>query len=449
MKENLTIQNDLLEEYILISAINNKSFFLKIYKYLKTPSFKKSYFNDEKNQIIFNIIASWYDKYKSFPTLKDLQYLIDKHPVDQEVKVLLNGMATKYYNEDPAQINQEMIAEETKKFIQEARVFEAMVLSQKDIEDENFATIVDRMKDAVNVNFDKDLGISIKDTESVFNSFEIASGDTASIDSGIPLLNSYINGGFHNSEIIVLAGTPGIGKTLFLGCFAINAFLAGKKVLVVTMETSKEVLITRYLQNLTRKKKENISLDLNASKSLLDTKLSLIEGDGDLIVKEYPSNQASANDIIALMNDLEMYKGWKPDLLVVDYILIAKTNDNRLDPTDSYKYYKRVTEDLRNIAKEYSIPVLTACQINREGQGDSGGTKVLTTAKNVSESRGIYDTADIFITINQTNVQKSRNEIMLYLDKNRNGANQQKIVCEVDYDLMLLRQKEASSKVQV
>jgi replicative DNA helicase len=170
----------------------------------------------------------------------------------------------------------------------------------------------------------------------------------------------------------------------------------------------------------------------------------LVEGTGDLIVKEYPANNACANDFVALMTDLEMYNNWKPDILIIDYILITATNDSRLDPGDSYKYYKRVSEDIRNIAKEYKIPVLSACQINREGQAEGGGTKALITSKSVSESRGILDTADTFITLNQTAMQRSKNEILLYIDKNRNGPTSEKINCSIDYELMVLRQKDMS-----
>lgn len=444
MKDNLQIPSELLEEYIIISAINNKAFFLKIYKYLKTPSFKKSYFNDEKNQIIFNIVAIWYEKYNMFPSLRDFDLLLEKVPIDAEIKTLVKGMATKYYSEDISQINQKNIAEQTQKFVQESRVYEAMMMAQKDIQEENYGAIVERMKEAVTVNFDKDLGISFTDTTNVMKAVTELTDDDSAIDSGIPILNNLIGGGFKKGEQIVIAAPPGVGKTLVLGCFGLNAFISGKKVLILTMETSTPVLLMRYLQNFTQREKSSIVSDMETAKRIMDNKFEMMNNGGDLIVKEYPSNQPCANDFIALMTDLEMYKGWKPDMLIVDYLLITATNDNRLDPGDSYKYYKRVAEDVRNIAKEYKIPVLTACQINREGQAENGGTKALITSKNVSESRGILDTADIFITLNQTSSQKSKSEIMFYIDKNRNGSAQQKFTCEVNYELMTLRQKDVS-----
>jgi replicative DNA helicase len=447
MKENLTIPSELLEEYILISAINNKSFFIKVLKYLKTPSFKKSYFNDPKNQLIFNILAVWFENYATLPTLKDILYLIERHPIDSEMKVLVNGMVNKYYTEDVSQINQQMIFDEAKKFIQESRVYEAMALSQKDIEEENYGAIVEKMKDAINVNFDKDLGISIKNVKEVFESIEKINSSGAIIDTGIPSLNMILDGGFRESEMTVIAAPPGIGKTLVLGCFGIHAFITGKKVLVITMETSKERLLMRYLENLTGKNKLNISSNPKRVEEILETKISMIENNGDLIIKEYLANQADSNDINALLTDLELFNQWKPDLIIVDYLLITAANDRRLDPGDSYKYYKRVAEDLRNISKEHKVPLLTACQINREGQGDRGGTKALITSKNVSESRGILDTADVFITLNQTELQKDKKEIVIYVDKNRNGESAKKIVCEIDYDIMTLRQKDISPKV--
>jgi replicative DNA helicase len=136
-----------------------------------------------------------------------------------------------------------------------------------------------------------------------------------------------------------------------------------------------------------------------------------------------------------------MYEQFKPDIVIVDYILIMLTNDKTLSSENSYKYYKTVTEELRNIAKTLYIPVVTACQINREGMADRGGTKPTLTGKDIAESRGILDTSDVFWIIRQTANEKTQNKMFLYFEKNRNERTGMKVEFDIDYEHMKLIQK--------
>ncbi len=228
-------------------------------------------------------------------------------------------------------------------------------------------------------------------------------------------------------------------NTNFLGNIAINVFEQGKKVLVYSFETSTTRLLARYYANLIGMSTREIIADPEKAKKDIKEKLSSMEG--DIIIKEYGANTTSSNDLCANINDLIMYKKWKPDLVIIDYILIMKTNDPRLSVEDKYMYFKKVTEEMRNIAKLYKIPIVTASQLNRNSMDERGGSKPLTTSKDVSESRGILDTVDYFITINQTARDKTRGDIMLYIDANRNGESGNKIYFNVDYEHMRVREK--------
>lgn len=223
-------------------------------------------------------------------------------------------------------------------------------------------------------------------------------------------------------------------NSLILGNIAINAFEQEKKVLVYSFEMSASRMLTRYYANLIGLTSKEIQADPGKAKTLIKERIS--EMSGDIIIKEYGANTTSSNDLCANINDLIMYRKWKPDLVVIDYILIMKTNDARLSSDDKYTYYKKVAEEMRNIAKLYKIPIVTACQINREGMDERGGSKPLTTSKNVSESRGILDTVDYFITINQTARDKTKGEMMWYIDANRNEESGSKIYLTVDYNKM-------------
>ena len=354
----------------------------------------------------------------------------------------MTSVAEKIYQFTIDDLDVDYIEEEALNFIKEAKVYEAIISSQEDIENKNFGAIVRKVEDAVRINFDKDLGISIKDAEKGFSMIDKLNKEVK-ISTGFQHFDNIVDEGLHPKEIICIAGVPGTGKTLFLGNMAINMFLQGKNVIVYTFETSTERLLMRYYTNLTGMSKKNIIMDEDEVKEKITTNFGPLKG--NVILKEYNANSVSSNELMAHINDLMMYNGFKPDIIFVDYILIMQANDKSLSSDNSYKYYKIVTEELRNIAKTLYIPVVTAAQINRSGMSDRGGSKALVTAKDISESRGIYDSVDIFITIAQTAADKAKNRLYLYFDKNRNDRTGVRIEYEVDYEHMRLTEKSIVS----
>jgi len=434
-KDNLKLPSEILEPSILVHSLNNVSFFLKIRQYLDTNGKKgKAYFNDEKYQLIFNIVSRWYEKFSKFPTRKELHIMNEKmHKDDEDIRMLVDVMVDKIYDEDPNDVDPEFVEKETQSFIQENRVYEAMMLSQVDIQSQNYGAIADRMRDAITVNFDKDLGISIRDIDKGIEMMDELD-DESCISTGFPSLDDALDGGWRGKEMYVFAATPGIGKTAILGAFAINSFLEEKKALVYTFETADRRLLSRYYSNLIEMTKREILTDENKTRKELESVLNNTKG--DVIIKEYPANTTSSNDLIAHINDLKMYKQWVPDIIIVDYLLIMAANDRSMTSENSYKFYKTVSEEVRNIGKMLDIPILTASQINRGGQDDRGGTKAVTTSKDISESRGIFDTADFFATLNQPSRDRELGKLMVYIDKNRNGDKGQKIKLNIDYQHM-------------
>lgn len=438
MLKNLKIPSKLLEPLILSGCLNNISLFLKIKSYLDTSKEKeKSYFSDKNYQTVFNLFCKWYDKFKKFPLEKELKLLIEKIKGDEEWKFILNSIVSNMYLEDSEEITSEYLEEELINFIKEARVYEAFMKSQDDIDKRNFASIANRMEEAIRVSFDKDLGISIRNIDKAFKEIKKLNEEEC-LETGFSNLDSILDGGLHPKEIYCISAIPGGGKTLLLGNIGINQFLRGKKVLVYTFETSRERLNMRFFSNLAQMNKKEIILDEYGAKEKLTRIINLT--DGDLIVKEYGSNSVSSNDLMSHINDLWMYEKWKPDLIIADYILIMKTNDRFLSSDNSYRYYKVVTEELRNIGKSLYVPILTACQINREGMSDRGGSKGIITAKDISESRGIFDTVDFFSIMMQTAKDKEKNRFYLGIDKNRNDRTGIRIEFDVDYEHMKVKE---------
>ena len=442
--KNLKITSKNLELLILQCSVNNLSFFMKIKSYLDTTGESgKTYFDDEKYQTVFNLYCRFFDKHKKQPKKKTFLLLVEayskKMKQEEDIALYLNSIADQMYTSVEDDVDMEEIEEQTLNFIKENRVYESMMSSQRDMEDGNYENIVTKMEEAVRVSFDKDLGMSIRQFEDVFDKMDGTFNSSKVVSTGYSNLDNFMDGGFFGKELYVVAGTPGTGKSLILANFGINAFLSGHNVLIYTFEMSDSRFYSRIFSNLTSYTKKEMLLDAQGAKNSLSNNI-LTNTSGDLIVKEYNANVASSNDIMAHIHDLSMYKGWVPDIIIADYLLIMATNDKKRNRDDSYKYFKSVSEELRNIGKTLNVPILTASQVNREGMADRGGTKSVITAKDISESRGILDTAEHYTSIIQTTKQKNDGKIHLLNNKNRNGPTDWRLEFEIDYEHMKLRE---------
>jgi len=212
MAENITIPSELLEVMMLTFSLHNTSFFLKIRPYLTTSSHKKkTYFNDVKNQLIFNILSHWYDKFNTFPHKKEMEMLVDKVNEDADVKLYLKAMVNKYYLEDTSEYNEQNLLEEAQDFITQNRLIEAIALSQVDMDNREYASIVDKVREAITINFDKDLGLSAKDYNVAIDRMTEELSDVNAISTGFPSLDR-IGIKLYPNEIMALCGIPKVGK---------------------------------------------------------------------------------------------------------------------------------------------------------------------------------------------------------------------------------------------
>ena len=246
-------------------------------------------------------------KKNRIPNQTELTLLMDKLEKDEDIKIVTKSLINKIYKGDYNEIDHDFVEEETIRFIKEDQMYEALLSSQIDIESGNFGAVYDKIAKATTINFDKDLGLSIRDIDAGLEEINSLNSDEV-IPSGFPSLDtdSVLDGGFRNQEIYFFAAVPGIGKTALLGALAINAFLQGKKVVVYTFETATRRLLTRYYSNLIEKTKKEIINDNDSVREDLESVLALTEG--DIIFKSYPANTTSNNDLKAHLNDLWMYK---------------------------------------------------------------------------------------------------------------------------------------------
>lgn len=430
-----------LERLIITYLIKNKSFFLKAGQYLKTSDHnKKSYFQDSKLQWLINFCCAYYTAYNKLPNLELAKIAIEKKFKDDPLLTkALNNTVDEIYNKSIEEIEPKYIEEETINFIRKMRAVEATLLNQIDIQNGNLDGLSDRMQDALNINFDKDLGLSLADTNTVIDLIQKAEEDSG-MTFGSPNLDRIL-GSPKAGEITVFCGTPGVGKTIWLGNVAVENMKLGKKGVFFSLEVDKKRLAKRLYSSLLMRN----GIDLhNITKEEVETVFASFEG-GDVRIKNYPANTASCNDFAKYLMDLYTIEGYKPDFICVDYILITAPNSKRNNDDNMYSKNKIVTEEIRNLAVQFECPVFTAAQINRNGQGDKGGTKGLVTSKDLAESRAILDTADYLLIINQTDAEKKLaekdgiSEQRLYIDKNRNGSAGEVINITLNYNTMTIK----------
>lgn len=440
--QELQFNSPTMERFILAYLIKDKSFFLKIGKLLKTKDYsKKSYFTDNKLQWLLNVCCVYYNKYDRVPSIETAKMFSEgQFKKDELLKKAIDALIDEIYTKDLSEIEPDYIKDETVKFVKAMRAVEATNLNALDIANGKFDALNDRMQKAVNINLDKDLGVSLANIEESLSLIQEVEEDSG-MTFGTPALDRIL-GSPKKGELIVYCGTPGIGKTIHLGNVATENMKLGKKGVFFSLEVDKRRLSKRLYSSLLYKSGTDL---LNVSKEEAEAIFASFNG-GDIRIKNFQANTASCNDFAAYLNDLYTIEGFKPDFICIDYILItAPNNSKNISGDNMYSRGKIVAEEMRNLAVQFECPVFSASQINRSGMGDRGGTKGIVTSKDLSESRGILDTCDYLVVINQTDVEKKLGEKdgiceqRLYIDKNRNGRNQEILTITLDYNTMTIK----------
>lgn len=436
-ENNMKFESGSIEELILALCIKDSMFFTKVKAHLSTKG-NKSYFNDIKLQKIFNLLGLFFDKYKKIPNIETLKALLEKVEKDQTVLVYTKALIDKVYTSSSTELDESAIADDALSFIKKAKAYEAIIKSQGEISKGNFDTLPELMQEAVAINFDKDLGSSFKDVKNNIEKMEKLTTEKT-VSTGFSALDACIgDGGAGAKTINIVAAISGGFKSGFLGNIAVNAMMEGKNVMYYTFETAEEKLFGRMYAQATRMTaKEQI-----LKSSELADKIEASKITGDIRVLERGARTFSSQDISNHLKELKAYNNFVPDLIVVDYLMIMLSN-NRKQPSEegSFEYYKNVTEELRNIAYEFGVPVWSAVQLNRGAYSERGGSKNTITAADVAASVGIVNTSDFYCAFSQSEQDKENGKLYLGVIKSRNEGNGTKILFDVDYEHYTMREK--------
>ena len=432
-----------IEHIIFGNLIENEEYGRKV-----IPFLKEEYFTDTVDRKIFSIIHEYVGKYNNFPTKSAVE--IDLNDVgglsdDQfkTAKEVVSGL-DKSEDRDVA-----WLVDNTEKFCKDKALYNALMQSIQIVDDSkkdsiSVGSIPQILTDALGVSFDSHIGHDFLNDAA--ERYEFYHRKEVRIGFDLDFFNKITQGGMPRKTLnIALAGT-GVGKSLFMCHGAAHNLMAGQNVLYITLEMAEERIAERIDANL-------LGVTLDDLKDLPQAIYYKLVGKvkerakGKLIVKEYPTACAGSANFRHLLNELKIKKNFIPDIIYIDYLNICASS--RIKPgsnVNSYTYIKAIAEELRGLAVEFNVPIVSATQTNRSGFSNSD-----VGLEDTSESFGLPATADFMFALITSEELRQLNQIMVKQLKNRYGdpSVHKRFVIGVDYSKMRLYNVEASAQVDI
>jgi len=433
-----------LEQTILKNLIYNEEYSRKV-----LPFIRPDYFSDNIEKTVFKEVFDFTNHYKNPPTHEALviNFTEKKDVSDEVVKgaiELLNEL--NQAKEEPTETP--WLIDQTEKFCQDKAIYNAIMESvgilDSKTHNKSKGEIPQLLSDALGVSFDNTVGHDyINDSDARYEAYHRVE---SRIRFDLDLFNKITKGGLPIKTLnIALAGT-GVGKSLFMCHVASGCLSQGHNVLYITMEMAEEKIAERIDANL-------LNIDLNElhtlSKEDYERKFSALKSKthGKLIIKEYPTASASVLHFRALLNDLAIKKNFKPDIIFIDYLNICCSA--RIKPganVNSYSYIKSIAEELRGLAVENALPIVSATQTTRSGFSSSD-----PGLEDTSESFGLPATADFMFALVSNEELEALGQILVKQLKNRYGDpnDYKRFVLGIDRAKMRLYDAEPSAQADI
>ena len=377
------------------------------------PFVKQEYFEDRTDQHLFDVIHKYFVKYSAVPTVEALTIEVGKISTlsDDQFKQIHQTLES--FDKEKTELD--WLLDTTEKWCQDRAIYLALMESIKiadGSDDKKSADAIPSiLSDALGVSFDNHIGHDyIDDYEERYDSYHRVE---TKVPFDLDFFNKITKGGLPNKTLnIALAGT-GVGKSLFMCHVASSVLLQGRNVLYITMEMAEEKIAERIDANLL-----NVDIQTLAQlpKIMFENKITDLskKTQGKLIVKEYPTASAHAGHFRALLNDLALKKAFRPEIIFIDYLNICTSQRFRNASVNSYTMVKSIAEELRGLAVEFNVPLVSATQTTRSGYGSSD-----VDLTDTSESFGLPATADLMFALISTEELEEQNQIMVKQLKNR------------------------------
>ena len=397
-----------------------------------------------EDRLLFKEVADFLLKYGEQPTFDALDIEINniRGTTDDTVKSMRETLKT--LNDDTEKTNPDWLLDNTEKFCQEKAIYNAITSSLEIMNGKGKLTkgaIPSLLSDALSISFDPNVGHDYIDQSQ--ERYEYYHRVEERIPFDLDYFNKITKNGIPKKTLNIVMAGVGVGKSLTLCHFASGYINQGKNVLYISMELAEEEVAKRIDANVL-----NVSMDdlMVLPKDIYNKKIENLKQktNGKLIVKEYPTASASTVHFRSLLNELNLKKGFVPDVIMVDYLNICASA--RIKPgngVNSYTYIKAIAEELRGLAVEHNVPIWSATQLTRGGYGSSDPDLTDT-----SESFGLPATADFFVALIVTEQLEQLNQIMVKQLKNRyaDPSRHKRDVIGVDKTRMKLYDVEASAK---
>jgi len=398
-----------IETTILKNLIYNEEYSRKV-----IPFIKPEYFELRSEKVIFEEVTNFIVKYGSAITVEALNIETENRTdlTENEIKEIreLNSSF------EETVVENQWLLDSTEKWCRDRAIYLALMesISLADGKDDKKGrdAIPSILSDALSVSFDNHIGHDyLNDYEERYESYH-KKEDKIPFD--LEFFNKVTKGGLPNKTLnIALAGT-GVGKSLFMCHVASSVLLQGKNVLYITLEMAEEKIAERIDANLLNVNIQNI---IDIPKPMFGTKVTNLskKTQGQLIIKEYPTASAHSGHFKALLNELALKKSFKPDIIFIDYLNICASSRYRAAANvNSYSYIKAIAEELRGLAVEANLPIVSATQTTRSGFASSD-----VDLTDTSESFGLPATADLMFALISTEELEGLNQIMVKQLKNR------------------------------
>ena len=430
-----------LPTHILNHLLHNEPFCRRVVPYLKNEYFEGTH------KTVFDLIVQFVSKHNKLPTSKILELELKKLQAPEDV--LNNAQRLVAEISSKSDVDTDYLTDEAEKWCKDRAIYNAImdsitIIDGKDKERSNGA-IPEILSEALGVSFDEQIGHDyIDDSE---ERFEFYNRKEDRIPFDLDYFNKITKGGLPNKTLnIALAGT-GVGKSLFMCHCAAGVLNQGKNVLYITMEMAEERIAERIDANLM-----NVPIEALGSlpKNVFNEKIEKIAKTnvGKLIIKEYPTGSAHTGHFRALLNELKLKKTFKPDMIYIDYLNICASSRMRGmgGSINSYTYIKAIAEELRGLAVECNVPIMSATQTTRSGFSNTD-----VGLEDTSESFGLPATADLMFALISTEELEELGQLLVKQLKNRynDPTKYKRFVVGVDRSRMKLYDVEESAQSDI
>ena len=427
-----------VEFLVLRNLLHNEDYLRKVIPFLKSE-----YFQDANQKVVFEEVLSFVTQYNDAPTKEVLSIEVEKRKDVNETQYKELSQLISYLDDEPAEF--EWLCNTTEKWCKERAVYLALLesISIADGQDKNKQpdAIPSILSDALSVSFDNHIGHDyLLDYE---GRYDVYTRKEEKLEFDLEYFNKITKGGLPNKTLnIALAGT-GVGKSLFMCHFASSCLMQGKNVLYITLEMAEERIAERIDANLLNIPIQDIE---DLPRQLYESKVTNLskKTQGSLIIKEYPTASAHAGHFRSLLNELALKKSFKPDIIFIDYLNICSSERYRAGSNvNSYTVVKAIAEELRGLACEANVPLVSATQTTRSGYGSSD-----VELTDTSESFGLPATADLMFALISTDELESLGQILVKQLKNRYNDNNtnKRFVIGIDRAKMRLFDCEQSAQ---